>query len=226
MIGLYSKVKAPFKYANNPASVIVAFVLLALSSPVLAEENYLQNGTFDDDVSNWNFYGTADQALVWDSAIGEPAPGSLRLTAVNSSVIGPFAASECHEAPPGTFWSLDAFAREEPGSNSLSCAVALLIYMQPDCSDPTSAVVSGQQAAGNDWTLLDVEFQMPAGYEGIRAALSMSVDQSATGACNFDSVRLMGPPNFAEVPALGPYTLATLIAALALAGLFWLRRLH
>jgi len=105
--------------------------------------------------------------------------------------------------------------------------MGLIIYTQPDCAEVSfGGLVNGPQLAGNDWTQLSLDFEMPAGHFGIQAILGMSADQSASGACNFDSVRLTGPPNFAEVPALGPYTLATLIAALALAGLFWLRRAH
>jgi len=191
-----------------------------------AQGNYLDNGNFDSNIDGWTLYGDASQTMEWDGSLGFPTAGSLRLTATNSTTIGPIAASECVAAPPGSSWELQAMVRRQPGSTELSCGLQFLLYFLPDCSDPTSAVVSGQTGAGTDWTPLNLDYKIPEGYEGIRAAPTMSVGLSANGACNFDSVRLTGPPNFAEVPALGPYTLAALVAALALAGLFWLRRAY
>jgi len=216
-------------HCSRSTTALFLFALLSSlggGSEVFGQQNYLENSTFDSDVAGWAFIGEPGETLEWDGSLGHPAPGSLRLTAIDSSIRGPLAASDCFVAPPGNSWNLEAFGREEPGSISLGCGLVFFLYPQSDCSDPTNSVVSGQQTAGLDWTLLNATAEIPEGYNGIQAVLAMGVGLSASGACNFDSVRLTGPPNFAEVPTLSRHTLATLIAALALAGLFWLRRAH
>jgi len=65
---------------------------------------------------------------------------------------------------------------------------------------------------------------MPPGYSSIEALLYLSGGDSGSGACNFDAVQLIGPPRFAEVPTADSTALAVLAAALALAGIYWLRR--
>jgi len=212
---------------GKPGFCICVVFLVALAGKALGEQNYLENSSFDTDVSGWTFLGDEGETLEWDGTLGFPSPGSLRLGAIDSTTVGPIALSECFVAPPGSSWNLEAFGRRELNSTELSCGLAFFIFEQPDCTIPiASAVVSGENFAGADWTPLNAAFEIPEGYNGIQAVLSMSVGLSASGACNFDSVRLTGPPNFAEVPALGPYTLAALIAALSLVGLFWLRRIH
>jgi len=210
---------------KTPLLLYVAFLIL-VSGEALGEQNYLENGNFDTDVSGWIFYGDEGETLEWDGSLGFPNPGSLRLTATNSNFVGPTAASDCFSAPPASSWLLTAQARREPSSVQLGCGLLFLLYFNPDCSDPTSVVASGPTLAGTDWTPLDFQFEIPEEYSGVRAALTMGVGQTANGACNFDSVVLTGPTNFAEVPTADSTALAVLTAALALAGLLWLRRSH
>jgi len=189
------------------------------------QNNYLSNGSFDNDIAGWAFYGDANDSISWAGTMGFPSPGSLRLTAIDSGS-GAVAASECVATPAGSAWALAAMALEEPGSTSVSCGLQFLVYFEPDCSDLTSAVVSGSTAAGSGWTHLELEYLSTGEYQGLRAAPTLGTGLTGTGACNFDSVVLTGPPNFAEVPATGPGALATLIGALALAGAFLARRLR
>jgi len=80
--------------------------------------------------------------------------------------------------------------------------------------------------ASNDWTPLDVALTLTSEFRALRPALALGTSTLGNGGCNFDSVSLVGPPNFADVPTLGSSALAALATALALAGLFWLRRPH
>jgi len=222
---LYRKI-VNMKRVEILALTLVALSLLAAVAPARAEPNYLQNGSFDTDVSPWTFYGDPATTLEWDDTLGYSHPGSLRLSKIEGGR-GGFVYSECITAPPGTVWTLEALALEEPGSMYMGCGVAFNIYAQTDCLPIFyGGLVNGQNFARDGWTRVRAEFKMPAGYSSIEALLGLSANEEGSGACNFDAVRLIGPPRLAEVPALDAGALAALTAALALAGLFLLRRLH
>lgn len=204
---------------------LLLLLLMASATRGNAQPNHLQNGNFDSDISGWMFYGDGTQAMQWDGTLGSPSPGSMRITAVNSPVSGAAAASECVAAPVGTSWTVRSQAREDPGSIQLRCGLLLLLYVTPDCSDPTGPFVEALEVAGTDWTPLSLEYTVTAGFAGIRVAPTLSANAAATGSCNFDSVRLLGPPSL-DVPVLGHTGMIVLIAALALAGVLGLRRLR
>lgn len=203
--------------------VMVATLATWWSVAVMAQDNYVQNGDFDTDVAGWALIGDEGETMDWDGAIGSPLPGSLRLTAINSSSSGPTAASECISIAGGSTWELRAMVREAPGSAALNCGLLLLLHDLPDCSDPTAAVVADNSLAGNDWTPLSLTYTAQGEYLGIRAGPSMGVGVSANGSCNFDSVRLLGPPSL-DVPVLDRGGLLALVAVLAGAGVLLLRR--
>jgi len=96
--------------------------LLAWKAPAWAQPNYLQNGSFDTDISSWTFYGDPATTFEWDANLGYPDPGSLRLAKI-AGIRGGLAYSECFTAPPGTVWTLEALALEEPGSMYMGCGV-------------------------------------------------------------------------------------------------------
>lgn len=206
-------------------SIFMSLIVGSVHSPLLAQENYLQNGDFAGDVAGWFIIGDEGETMDWDGSIGSPQPGSLRLTAINSFITGPTAVGECISAPAGSSWELRAVAREAPGSVQINCGLLLIVHTLPDCSDGIHGFTSGLNVAGTDWTPLSLQFSIPEGFGAIRAALSMGVANAAGGSCNFDSVRLLGPPSL-DVPALDHTGLLVLVAALALAGVFFLRRLR
>lgn len=191
----------------------------------LGQPSYLQNGDFEADISSWLFIGDEGETMDWDGSIGSPQPGSLRLTAINSFTIGPAAIGECIPAPAGSSWELRAMAREAPGSVEINCALLFIGHTLPDCSDGIHSSLSGPTVAGTDWTPLNLTLSVPEGFAAIRAGLGMGAATAASGSCNFDSVQLLGPPSL-DVPALDRTGFLILIAALALAGIFALRRLR
>lgn len=188
------------------------------------QQEYLLNGSFNADIGSWVLISeNLGETMEWDGTMGSPAPGSLRLSVVSSSFIGPRAASECIAIPFNSEWELIAMAREEPGSAQLECGVALLLFDLEDCSDSSSALVPGNVPAATDWTLLTLGYAAVEEFRGMRVALGMAVGTSANGSCNFDSIRLLGPPSLA-VPALDRTGLLTLVVVLAGAGVLLLRR--
>lgn len=201
------------------------FVVTLGGGQTLAQQNYLQNGDFDTDINGWTLIGDEGETMDWDGSIGNPEPGSLRLNAFNSSNLGPVAVSECVEAPPGSTWELRAMVREAPTSVALNCGLLILLFTMPDCGDNSLVVGSSPTVAGTSWTPMSLPNTMPDGFAAFKVAPSMGVGLSASGSCNFDSVRLLGPPSL-EVPALDRTGMIALVVALALAGVFALRRLR
>ena len=208
---------------------ISIFALLAFGATGTLAQSQLANGAFDTDIANWTASSPGVATLEWDGLTGSPAPGSLRIstTAPGPGPSGFAALSECIPAMPGSQWSLRARVREESGSLNMSCGLLFALHFNSDCSDPLGGVVSNSSAATTEWETLVDHLDFPTSdYQAFRVGLAMGTSTNSNGACNFDSVELLTSPNFAEVPTVDSAALAALAAALALAGLFWLRRSH
>lgn len=219
---------------GEPAMVWRVLTVLGLwvgfgSTPTLGQPSYLGNGNFDADISGWTFFGNYDgnqgETMEWDGIEGFPDPGALRLSVVDSTFVGPRAASECIETPLNSLWVFEAAAREAPGSVQLSCGLEFLLYDHADCRGEYMALTVNGPIAGTEWRLLTLSYKASDIYRGARATFSMGVGHSANGSCHIDSVRLLGPPSLA-VPALDRIGLLALVFALALTGFFFLRRLR
>ena len=59
--------------------LVAAAAILSFGSPAFAQNNFIANGDFNTDAGSW----TADSsavAIAFDAALGNPSPGSMRLT--------------------------------------------------------------------------------------------------------------------------------------------------
>ena len=206
-------------------------IVLAIAVPsALASQNLLQNGNFTSGVAGWSLETDAGFELSWDDSMGNPSPGSLRLSGTFQGVgIGVAEAlSECFDAPPGTGFEISADIFAETSDGGVKCLPFLTRYSGPGCTGGRLRLGFGatvQPTETDDWLSIATLGETSAARPSFRVALFfwlLSGEEAAS--CTFDSVTLIeeGEEGTApvEVPALSGRILVLFVGLLGLSA-FW-----
>lgn len=214
--------------ASRRSSVrLVATILLAATSPMLAQVNTLPNGDFSSGIAEWVYSGDPAGTLAWEPTDGSPDAGSLRLTASAPGGLFEARPSSCADVSVGETWAAEAEIKRVPSTGaSVFCDLQMLIFSGPGCTGLESGVepvASGGQPGV--WTSA-AQANVPAAEfgESVSVRLLLGHIQPGEASCLFDSVRLYRSPAGVEIPAASSFGLAVLALLVATAGVALLRR--
>jgi len=206
-------------------------IVLAVAAPtVMASQNLLQNGDFLSGVAGWSLETDAGFALSWDDSMGNPSPGSLRLSGTFQGVgIGVAEAlSECFDRPSGTGFEISADIFAETADGTVKCLPLLTRYSGPGCTGGRlqhGFPANVQPTETDIWHRIATLGETSDARPSFRVSLFfrlLSGEEAAS--CTFDSVTLIEEGTAsAEVPVLSGGGLALFGAIVGLSALWLLK---
>ena len=196
---------------------------VAISSSATAQTNLLPNGDFDSNVATWSHIGDPEIELTWDSAVGSPSAGSLRLARSSStSAEGSGSAlSPCFETIPSMLYELRRRTRAGGNDPAVRCRVYLSFYEGAGCTGErlTYGFSDTVLPDPHDVWQSRASVDTPLAFPSFRvASLGSFSTTGGPASCNFDSV-ILSEPSPENVPALsetGVIALASLIGVVGL----------
>jgi hypothetical protein len=204
----------------------VVFIVISLGSLPCDGENVVLTDDFAAGIQGWNYVVEPGAVMTWDSAEGNPDPGSAVLSTVEQSaqlegywVLGP-----CMETAPGERWRARSMVKKT-GNIFGHCEVFISLFETPNCMGEGTATGS---AIGVPSIEPDVWHSRVRGIDAYpatpsaRPVLFMSVSPGTAISCHFDSVVVTIDRGAAalEVPtlsAVGLLIMASVLVALAVA---------
>ena len=215
-------------------TVILWGVFLAACPTVLAQSQWLPNGTFAEGVEGWNAAvrsGGSAVSLGWDATTGDPAPGSLQLSVSGSADSFYIEAQSvrCFDLAPDVLYLLRAQVLLGLDSRPFTCDPIIVIYVGEGCTGERFLPGNLSPNEPGVWESRETGIR-PTAPVSVRAGLLMTLTSSfdGTASCNFDSVVFgpASPPSPLEVPVVSEAGLVALGLLLASAGLvlLWGRR--
>jgi hypothetical protein len=203
--------------------VIGLVVVYSMLATTAGNAQVIFSSSFDeDDTSFFEFSGPPSGQLTFDSTLGYPDPGSLRL-ARSETASSLFARTDCLPFDPARRYSFHAHTRRETSGGQ--CGLSYEIFTTTDCSGD---IFIGNNAAGSTmtgvWELLETfagtTYLGQEEFQSIR--FRMTLGPPSTAACNFDNVYIASE-QVEDIPTLSRTGQLLLLLALPLLGLYLLR---
>lgn len=208
-------------------AVLVAFVV---PTAALGSHNLLENGDFTLDIAGWNLETDSGFDLTWDSSMGQPLPGSLRLSGTFEGFgIGVAEAlSECFDAPPETVFHVQANIFADMTDGAVKCVPFITQYEGAGCTGERTRLGFPPPIEPTEtgvWHSATTQGQTSAGLPSFRVSLFfwlLSGEEAAS--CDFDSVVLFEEgAAVTDIPVTSEGGLVLLVGLLGLSASWLLR---
>lgn len=224
-----------FGIAKKLAIVVVYTFLLCLAVGASAQQELIDNGSFDTDVDGWmaGMVVGSNGTIEWGSSQGQP-PGALRMVGDDQDALP----EECFQTTAG-FITFSADGYMETSGDFLGCGLNFFFYREStDCTGEFFVIGTGGGdtvppilGAQNEWETL--EFVVPLSSDGIldlkipsfRPIFSKFDDFNSDDACVWDNASLrIVPIQPTSIPTMSEAGLAVLSVLIALIALLLLRK--
>jgi hypothetical protein len=220
-----SKPTRPKPLASSKIWSVVAAALVAGLPESTAAQTLFFSAFDEDDTSYFEVsFGPPDTLASFDSALGSPAPGSLRLSRTTSSSSAQLI-SPCLPFVEERRYTIAADARAEV--IGAGCSVGFVLHDDLACGD--NPAISTNPSLGTQtvelWEPIEASVageEVSQAYRRVRFTLNL-LPAAAPAACNFDNVRISSQ-QVESIPAAGPWGYLLLLAGAVGVGLWTLRR--
>lgn len=212
------------------SAAFVTVAVLGLPTVASASQNLLLNSDFDSSIEGWTLATDSGFGLTWDSSMGYPSPGSLRLygTYQGFGVGVAEALGECIETPPDTTFTLEAVIFANPMGGAVKCVPFITRYEGPSCTGERTRLGFPppiEPTPTGVWVADTTQVVTSAALPSFRVSLFfwlLSGEEQAS--CNFDSVVLLEEgADVTDVPVDSTVGLALFILCLGLSASWLLR---
>lgn len=206
---------------STTRSTVLFLLVATMASPMLAV-NLVQNPSFAGNTTGW----VTSSDVTYDAAndgTGVPGSGSARSAFIASASSTELALYQCIAAGPGNYTLGGKILIPSGQAVSGAGLITVSFFSGPDCSTGLIGFTSLSTSTTGSFQTLSGPITAPAGTAHIWITGQNNALAAGTHVVNFDDFVLDNGIS-AAVPALGPFALLALIAAMAAIGFFVLRR--